>query len=58
MDRKDKQIFSGMVIFLGLFIMIFSTPFFVEFIGIAVFITFMGFVILMVGLYNLLKTLR
>lgn len=57
MEKKDRQLLSGMLIFLGLFIMIFSTPFFANFLNIAVSTTAMGFIIFMFGLYLFLRTI-
>ena len=55
MDKKDKQILAGMLIFFGLFVMIFSAPFFINFGTIAISTTVMGFIILLVGLFIFLK---
>ena len=57
MDRKDRQLYSGMAIFIGLFIMIFSTPFFADFLRYAISTTAIGFIIFLIGLFNFLKTI-
>jgi len=57
MGKKEIQLYSGMAIFIGLFIMIFSAPFFINFLGYAILGTAIGFIVLMMGLYNFLKTI-
>lgn len=57
MDTKDQQLLSGMLIFVGLFVMIFSAPSFINFGTIGISITAIGFVILLIGLYLFLRTI-
>jgi len=56
MNKRDQKLLSGMIIFIGLFVMIFSAPLFVEFNLFGILITFIGFIILLTGLYIFLRT--